>query len=195
MAYFPLFVSMEGRHCLVVGGGKVALRKVRALLEYGADLTLVAPKLHEELETMGRQGVIKIRKREFRKEDLEEISIVFAASSCEEVNQYCARLCREQGILVNVADVPKECDFYFPALVRRGDLVVGISTGGKSPAAAGRLRRELENYLPMELEDFIVKAGYLREEAILKGEKPEENQAYQKLLNQFFDSMHEGENR
>lgn len=183
MAFFPLFISLDELPCLVVGGGKVALRKVKTLLEYGARVTVVAPQTESQID---RMDGVEIRKREFRETDLQGMRIVFAAASSQECNRYVAALCRERQILVNVADVPEECDFFFPALVRRKDVVIGISTGGKSPAAAGRIREELDRQLPDSLGDFVDEIGDLRTRIKESGQKAEENPEYRKRLADYF---------
>lgn len=183
MAFFPLFISLDELPCLVVGGGKVALRKVKTLLEYGAKVTVVAPRMESAFEHM--EGV-KIRKREFQETDLQGMQIVFAATSDQECNRYVSELCRKQKIFVNVADVPEECDFFFPALVRRKDVVVGISTGGKSPAVAKKIREELDGHLPHSLGDFVEEVGDLRTKIMDNGEKAEENQQYMERIDTYF---------
>lgn len=186
MAYFPLFISMEHLPCLVVGGGKVALRKVKTLLEYGAKVTVVAPDLEKELEKIPG---ITIQKRKFISSDLDGMELVFAATSDEECSRRLSELCRERRILVNVADVPEECDFYFPALARRGDVVVGVSTGGKSPAAAKKIKEKIDACLPSSLSDFIEETGELRADILDSGQKPEENEEYNRQVEEYFKNL------
>ncbi|MGN0292314.1 MAG: bifunctional precorrin-2 dehydrogenase/sirohydrochlorin ferrochelatase [Lachnospiraceae bacterium] len=186
MAYFPLFISLDHLPCLVVGGGKVALRKVKTLLEYGAKVTVTAPELDAELEKI--PGII-IRKRKFTESDLDGMELVFAATTDEECNKKVSKLCKEKRILINVADVPEECDFYFPALVRRGDVVVGVSTGGKSPAAAKKIKEKIDTCLPDSLSDFIEETGELRAAVLDSGQKPEENREYNKKVEDYFREM------
>ncbi|MCI8326456.1 MAG: bifunctional precorrin-2 dehydrogenase/sirohydrochlorin ferrochelatase, partial [Lachnospiraceae bacterium] len=168
----------------VIGGGNVALRKVKTLLEYGANITVVAPKLHPELKEMS--GLV-LREREFEKSDLDGMRLVFAASSDGDCNRRVAGLCRERGILVNVADLPGECDFYFPALVRRADLVVGISTGGKSPAVAKKIREEFDRALPESLADFLEEMWELRTVILERGEPIQEDREYCDKLHNYFE--------
>lgn len=186
MAYFPLFISLDNLPCLVVGGGKVALRKVRTLLEYGASVTVTAPELDAELEKIPG---ITIQKRKFIETDLDGMELVFAATSDEECNRRVSRLCRERRIFINVADVPEECDFYFPALVRRGDVVVGVSTGGKSPAAAKKIKEKINTCLPQSLSDFVEETGELRTAILDSGQKAEENSEYNKRVQDYFKKM------
>lgn len=186
MAYFPLFISLDNLPCLVVGGGKVALRKVKTLLEYGARVTVTAPKVDEELEKIPG---ITIHKRNFKEADLDGTELVFAATSDEECNRRLSRLCRERRIFINVADVPEECDFYFPALVRRGDVVVGVSTGGKSPAAAKKIKEKIDSCLPQSLSGFVEETGQLRTAILDSGQKAEENSEYNKQIQDYFKKL------
>ncbi|MGN0377861.1 MAG: bifunctional precorrin-2 dehydrogenase/sirohydrochlorin ferrochelatase [Suilimivivens sp.] len=184
MAYFPLFVSLDGYPCLVIGGGKVALRKIRTLQEYGAKVTVVSPEICQEIEEM--TGV-KLIRRKFKEEDLTERKLVFAASSDEECNTEAARLCREKGILINVADEAEKCDFFFPALVKRGDVTVGISTGGKSPAVASKVRKKIDKLLPEDLGSFTEEIGKRRKEIKDRGDSTEGNEEYLKLIEDYFE--------
>lgn len=151
MAYFPFFVQLEDVPALVIGGGRVALGKVSRLLPYEPHLTMVSPQFLPELEAI--PGLTLIR-RSFIPEDLEGMSFVVAAAG-PEVDTQVARLCRERGLPVNVVDNRDESSFIFPALLRRGDLSVGVSTGGSSPSAAVCLRDEFSRQLPSALEDIL----------------------------------------
>lgn len=184
MAYFPLFVSLDGLSCLVIGGGKVALRKIKTLQEYGAEVTVVSPEICPEIEEI--PGLKLIRKR-FEEVDLKDIKIVFAASSEEQCNREAARLCREKKILINVADVAEKCDFFFPALVKRGDVVVGVSTGGKSPAIASGVRKAIDKALPQDLGAFTEEIGKLRKEIKDQGASTEGNLEYLKKIEDYFE--------
>lgn len=133
MAYFPMFVELEGRPCLIVGGGAVALRKARRLLPYGPCLTVVAQSFVPELEAL--EGAALCR-RAFRPRDVEGQALVVAATGDGALNREIAALCRARRIPVNAVDDKDNCTFLFPALVRRGPLSIGISTGGASPTAA-----------------------------------------------------------
>ncbi len=148
MSYFPFFMDIGRKPCLVVGGGVVALRKIEKLLPFGADITVVSPVFCAELERM--EGIHLIR-RKFEVEDIEGMLFVIGATDDERVNAEISNLCREKNIPVNIVDDPEKCSFFFPALAKKGDCVVGISTGGKSPLAAKYLRREVEKIIP---EDF-----------------------------------------
>lgn len=145
MAYFPMFVELEGRPCLIVGGGAVALRKARRLLPYGPCLTVVAQSFVPELEAL--EGAVLCR-RAFRPRDVEGQALVVAATGDGALNREIAALCRARRIPVNAVDDKDNCTFLFPALVRRGPLSIGISTGGASPTAAVYVKEKIEAALP-----------------------------------------------
>lgn len=153
MAYFPMFIELQNAPVLVVGGGKVALRKVKKLLPYGADITVVAPKMEKELEELSE--VVKIH-REFDSSDLLSCpTMVIAATDQKEVNEQIAYRCKEQDIPVNVADDVENCSFLFPSLVKKGKLSAGICTGGSSPTAAIYCKERLQEALPDSLDEIL----------------------------------------
>ena len=152
MAYFPLFVDLSGKTALVVGGGPVAARKARVLLDYGPRVLVCAPRVVPELEQLSG---VELLRQPFVPELLEGVSLAVAATDDRALNRTVAQLCRKRAIPVNVADSREESTFLFPAVVRRGRLSVGISTGGASPAAAAHVRRTLEEQLPESLEPIL----------------------------------------
>lgn len=164
MAYFPLFIDLNQKQGLVVGGGAVAARKIRTLLSYGPHLTVCAPSVLPELEALPG---LTLRWEPFSPALLEGAFFVIAATDDPELNSHIARLCRERNIPVNVADPGTESTFLFPSVVRRGPLTVGISTGGKSPSAAHYLKEQIEGLLPDNLEAILLWMDAAREE--LKG--------------------------
>lgn len=169
MGYFPFFIQLQDTPGLLVGGGAVALRKVEKLLPYGPRLTVVAPQLHPELEKLSG---VRLERRPFRPEDVAGMSFVIAAAGDDRLNHEVARLCRERGIPVNVVDDREACSFLFPALVKRGELSVGISTGGSSPTAAIWLKEQIDALLPEGLEDLL--AWLEARRPALKARVPEE---------------------
>ena len=166
MSYFPFFMEMEGRPGLIVGGGVVACRKVEKLLPYGPRLTVVAPEIAPEIAAVN--GLTLLR-RPFRPEDLE--GMVFVISAAPPVNRQVAELCHERHLPVNVVDDRELCSFLFPALVKRGSLSVGISTGGASPTAAIYLKEQIAALLPENFEELLAFLDSLR--PALKAEIPE----------------------
>lgn len=153
MPHFPLFVDLKGQRVLVVGGGRVALRKVRKLLPYGPSICVVAPNICGELLQM--EGVRR-RKRVFQTGDLRpRPALVIAATNEAAVNCEIADLCKKRRIPVNVVDAPENCSFQFPALVQKGAFSAGISTGGASPAAAVYYKEKLQTMLPEGIDQML----------------------------------------
>ncbi|MFQ5826028.1 MAG: bifunctional precorrin-2 dehydrogenase/sirohydrochlorin ferrochelatase [Dehalococcoidia bacterium] len=132
-AYYPVFLNIAGRRCLVIGGGEVAERKVASLLDCGGRVTVISPRLSPGLEEKQAQGAIEALARDFQPGDLEGAFLVIAATDDPGVNDKIVREARKRGILINVVDQPGECDFIVPSTVHRGELVVAISTGGQKP--------------------------------------------------------------
>jgi precorrin-2 dehydrogenase/sirohydrochlorin ferrochelatase len=150
MGYFPVCVDMAGRPCLVVGGGAVAERKAEGLLAAGARVTVVSPALTRRLDAWAREDRLRVIRREYHAEDLAGQSLVFVATDDGAVNARVAGDARRAGLLVNAADDPAHCDFILPAVLRRGELIVAVSTGGASPALSRAVRDELDAYLDRE---------------------------------------------
>ena len=148
MDYLPIFLKVEGRPCLVVGGGKVAARKVALLHRAGATITTVSPVLCSELRTLLEQGVITHMAHEFQDEDLDEAVLVIAATDDEVVNRRVLELARSRRILVNVVDSPDLCSFIMPSIIDRSPVQIAVSTGGASPVLARLLRSQLESFIP-----------------------------------------------
>lgn len=158
MNCFPFMIPVEGKRCLLVGGGKVAARKAEKLLPFGVELVLCAREVCPELTAMGIQADTK----EYSNALLDGIDFAIAATDDTALNAQVAADCRKQDIPVNSVDDKENCDFYFPALIHRGTVTIGITTGGASPALAGALREYLESLLPEDLEELAQKAATLR---------------------------------
>lgn len=168
MSYFPFFREIEGAKCLVIGGGNVAARKLSRLKGFGVKITVVAPSIDSDIEAMAQSdGNISIERRAFEQEDIENADFVVAAAG-EEVNKEAARLCKEKEIPVNVVDNQELCDFIFPSIVKRGDMVAGFVTGGKSPHVAASLRRDFETNVSDNIELIL---DYLSEVRIYAKER------------------------
>ncbi len=167
MAFYPIFVEMKGRSCLVIGGGGVAEGKVRGLLAAAAALTVVAPALTPALAALAAAGEIAWQERDYRPGDLEGYAACFVATDDGGVNAAVAAEGRQRGVWVNAADDPANCDFILPSVIRQGEVVVAASTGGASPALARRLREELTDFLSA---DFAPLAELL---AAVRGELKE----------------------
>ena len=145
MSYFPFFMEIKDKKCLVVGGGIVALRKIEKLLPFGVEITVVSPAFCAEIEEMDS---IQRVCRNFEPADVEGMLFVIGATDDEAVNAEISVLCRERNIPVNIVDDPEKCTFFFPALVKKGEFVAGFSTGGGSPLAAQYIRRKVEDSVP-----------------------------------------------
>lgn len=144
MTYYPVFLDLDEKRCVVVGGGMVALRKVNMLLDHDARVDVISPDLCAEMSRLDREGKIKALVREYEDGDLEGAFLVVAATNDSMINQRVAREANARGILVNVVDVPKLCSFIVPSYLRRGDITIAVSTSGKSPALARKIRSMLE---------------------------------------------------
>lgn len=163
MGYYPIAIDLTGKRALVVGGGEVALRKVEALLESGARVTVVAPEVAPEIERLAESGKIVLRRRNYEAGDLADAVLAIAATDDREVNLRVSEDARGANVLVNVVDDPELCSFIVPATVKRGDLVVSIITGGKSPALARRVREKIEETFGPEYGDLAELLGEVRE--------------------------------
>jgi precorrin-2 dehydrogenase/sirohydrochlorin ferrochelatase len=161
---FPIFLKLEGRRCLVVGAGSVAEGKIRGLLQAGAAVEVVAPWSVPQIREWFQQGVLSWKPRVFEPRDLDQVSIVVAATPSREVNTQIFQEARLRNVLCNSVDDPENCDFYYPAVVHRGDLQIAISTGGRSPALAQRLRQELEQQFGPEYEAWLQELGAARDQ-------------------------------
>lgn len=153
MPHFPMFVDLQNRPVLIVGGGNVALRKLQKLLPYGVLPTVAAPEILPEFETV--PGV-KLLRRKFRVFDLRKQALVIAATNDRKLNRKIAEICRKRRIPVNVTDDPALCSFLFPALVQWGSFSAGISTGGASPTAAIYYKEQLQALLPQRLDEILL---------------------------------------
>ncbi|MCL0049715.1 bifunctional precorrin-2 dehydrogenase/sirohydrochlorin ferrochelatase [Peptococcaceae bacterium] len=159
-----MYLKLENENCLVVGGGRVAERKIKALLESGADITVVSPDLTPYLRELKEKGVIRHIDRKYQDSDLEGMFLVISATDDESVNKRVSEQCFARKILVNVVDDPPKCSFFVPAMVRRGDLTIAISTGGKSPMLAARIREQLEKQYGVEYAELLKLLGDIRQE-------------------------------
>jgi precorrin-2 dehydrogenase / sirohydrochlorin ferrochelatase len=170
--YYPVALDLRDRLCLVVGGGPVAEAKVDGLLAAGARVTVVSPELTEALTAWAIDGRIIHRPHEYGADDLDGQQLVFSATDRREVTEAVAAEARRRGLWVNAADDPAFCDFLLPSVLRRGRLVVAVSTGGASPALAARVRRDLEAYFAPEYEELVELAAEVRAELRSHAHRP-----------------------
>jgi siroheme synthase-like protein len=162
MSYYPVFLDVKNRRCIVIGGGSVALRKVTALLEAGAAVTVVAPDVVPELRQMAADNKITLAERAYRAGDLAGAFVVVAATDDREANRRVAADAQEHRCLVNAVDDAGCSDFIVPSTVTRGALTIAVSTGGRSPALARKLRERLEDQYGDEYADLVEMAGNVR---------------------------------
>ncbi len=153
--YYPVFLNIHGKRCVVIGGGHVALRKVHMLLECGALVIVISPALHPELEGLAKAKAIRVKRRHYRRGDLKNAKVVVAATDVKNINHTVAREAKAVKALVNVVDDSEPSDFIIPALFRRGDLTIAVSTGGMSPALAKKIRTRLEKDFGNEYHSFL----------------------------------------
>src|SRR5881296_2235234 len=171
--YFPAFLDLRGRRCLVVGGGAIAERKVHGLLECGARVGVVSPALVPALARLAASGRIEHRARAFRKVDARGCVLVIAATGVAAVDDAVAEAARRHGALVNAVDRPARCDFIYGSVLRRGELQIAVSTGGRAPALAREIRRRLEPLFGLEYAELVEQIGRERTRARLRAETAE----------------------
>ncbi|MCL6638539.1 MAG: bifunctional precorrin-2 dehydrogenase/sirohydrochlorin ferrochelatase [Firmicutes bacterium] len=163
---YTISLDLSGKLCLVVGGGQVAERKVRSLLECGAGVKVVSPGLSPGLRALAAEGRIDYREGPYVTADLDGVFLVIGATDREEVNRRVADDCAARNLVVNIVDDPGKGNFFVPAVVRRGDLTIAVSTGGRSPMLARKIREELERAYGPQYGDFLEILGRLREKVI-----------------------------
>ena len=192
MSLFPLFLKLEGRRCLVVGAGFVAESKIRSLLDASAEIHVVAPEAIAGIRRWADTGEIVWKQRAFSPDDLAGAVLVITATSSPETNEVVFQEARRRGVLCNSVDDPERCDFYYGALVRRGDLQIAISTAGHSPALAQRLRLRLEAQFGPEYGRWLDQLGRIRRQLFESSMDPEERKTVLHRLasQEAFDAEH-----
>ena len=173
MRYYPVNLDIKNRPCLVVGGGRVGLRKVKTLMECGAFVTVVGPSVEDELLILSENAGITLKQRPYRSADLDNMFLVIGATDNEDLNRRISEDAEKANMLCNIADRPKVCNFILPAIIRRGDLVVTVSTSGKSPAFAKKLKNDLENEFGEEYAEFLRLMGAVRKKLLSTKHAPE----------------------
>jgi siroheme synthase-like protein len=189
--YLPIGISLHNRRCLVVGGGNVALRKIDTLLEYDADITVIAPEINEKIEYYAQKGMLKIENREYLSPESSKYGLVISASNNKEVNRMVSEDCHKSGAPVNVVDTPELCDFIFPAILRRDCLSLAISTDGKAPFLSGHLRLILESIFPEHWNKVAKYASVYRNKVMSHwpDDKEKKLSAFGKFLDADWKSM------
>jgi len=166
MSLFPIFLKLTARPCIVIGAGHLAESKIESLRAANAAITVIAPHASESIREQAATGELTLLQRPYQQGDLAGFFLVVAATNDPAVNRAVFSEATSIGILCNAVDDPPFCDFYFPSVVRRGDLQIAISTAGASPALAQRLRKELNTQLPLDLGDWLTDLGNLRREVV-----------------------------
>ena len=164
MSFFPIYLEMRGRRCLVICGGAVAERKIAHLLEAGAEVTVISPNASENVARWSKNNSIQLEARCYQNGDLDGYELAFVATDDDRVNASVYQEGKSRGVWVNAADDPAHCDFILPSVLRRGDLTVAVSSGGQSPALARTIREELEIYFSREYEQLAQLAAETRAE-------------------------------
>jgi len=162
IAFFPILINLKKFPCLVIGGGKVALRKVNTLMNFNASVTVLSPKICKPLMEMKEKQKINIIKKSYKKLYLKNYDMIFCATDNPEINLAVYNDCKAEKKLLNVADVPELCDFILPATIKRGDLSISISTQGKAPFYASETRKKLEHIFPAYYKDITYLAARYR---------------------------------
>lgn len=185
MKFYPVSLDISDKKCVVIGGGEVAERKIMRLLECGARVVLVGKSIIPGLRAMSEEGVIEHVPCDYSEEHIEGAFLVIGATDRDDVNERIYRDSNSREILVNIVDEPARCNFIVPAIFRRKDLLIAISTGGKSPALAGRLRKSMEEKYGPEYGILLDIMGNLRKKIITRGGTPEINK---KIFESILDS-------
>ncbi|MEJ2164848.1 MAG: bifunctional precorrin-2 dehydrogenase/sirohydrochlorin ferrochelatase [Desulfobacterales bacterium] len=184
MRYYPINLDIQNRNCLVVGGGGVGTRKVITLLNCGANVTVVSPEISEQLRKLERSPGLTLKQRPYRSGDMEGMFLVIGATDDETLNRQISRDAEERGTLCNIADRPEICNFILPSIVQRNDLVITISTSGRSPALAKKLRKSLEARFGEEYGILLRLMGAVRKKLLSQAHEPEVHKPiFERLIN------------
>jgi precorrin-2 dehydrogenase / sirohydrochlorin ferrochelatase len=160
---FPMFLKLEGKQCLVVGAGKIGEPKIGGLLETGARIRVVSLDASPAVREWARAGKIELEVRAFSAEDLDGAFLAIVATNSRTLNERVYREAQSRGVLCNVVDVPDLCDFFYPAIVRRGDLQIAVSTAGQSPSLAQKIRQQLEKQFGPGYASWVAELGETRQ--------------------------------
>lgn len=179
MKYYPAFINLKGKEAVVIGGGKVAERKVRLLINAGASVSLVSPDITTPIQKLSEKGLLSYKKRNYRKGDLQGAFIVIAATSSAILN---TRIAQDAKCLVNVVDLPSEGNYIVPSLVKRGHLTIAISTEGASPAVSKAIRKEIERHYSNEFALYLRFVETIRKRAMNKIIHPAEREKFLQSL-------------
>jgi precorrin-2 dehydrogenase / sirohydrochlorin ferrochelatase len=163
--YYPIYLDVENRDVVIIGGGNVCARKAETMMKYGAHVTVVSPEFTGEIEGWAREGCLALKRKHYDASDLDGASIVIASTDHQDVNEQIAADCRARRIPVNVVDVTPLCEFIVPAIIESGSIQIAVSTGGKSPAIARTLKEDLQRLIGPEYAEVNDLLATLREGA------------------------------
>ena len=182
MNLFPIFLKLLHRRCIVIGAGKIAQEKIEGLLHTGAEIRVIAPEATPRIRALAQEKRIHWEPRAFKSSDLKGAFLVVAATSSRALHEKIYLAARRQRVLCNVVDDPPHCDFYYGSVVRRGALQIAISTAGKSPALAQRIRKILEEQFGPEYEEWLNALGEARNKLFSRKMDPEERKKLLHIL-------------
>lgn len=175
MRYYPVYLDIKGRRCLVVGGGQVGTRKVGTLLQCGAKVTVISHEVTPELAEMAGKGLVDLQLRDYRSSDLDKMFLVIGATDDQALNRKVQQDAEAAQRLCNIADQPDLCNFVLPSIINQGDLSIAISTAGKSPAFAKHLRRQLQGQFGPEYGLMLDLMGAVRKRLLAEEHAPEQH--------------------
>jgi len=185
MKYYPVHLDINNRNCLVVGGGSVGTRKVKTLINCGARVKVISLTVSQQLRELAASGDIILAERSYQSEDLKAVFLVIGATDDDKLNKQISNDADRLNTLCNIADRPEVCNFILPSIVHRDDLVITISTSGKSPALAKKLRQALENQFGEEYGTLLHLMGAIRKKLLQQAHEPE---AHKPLFEQLINS-------
>jgi precorrin-2 dehydrogenase/sirohydrochlorin ferrochelatase len=184
MRYYPINLDIKSRKVLVVGGGGVGSRKVKTLLSCGARVTVVSHEVSAQLQALAASGEIRLEQRSYQSDDLDDMFLVIGATNDEKLNRQISSDAEQLNTLCNIADRPEVCNFILPSIVHRDDLVITISTSGKSPALAKKLRKDLEKQFGEEYGKLLRLMGAIRKKLLRQAHEPEAHKPiFEQLIN------------
>ena len=188
--FYPVNLDIKGKNCLVVGGGTVASRKAQTLIDCEAIVSVVSPEFSEALKKLEQTSSFTMIQRPYQTSDLDDKFLVIGATNDENLNRRVNADAEQRNMLCNIADVPDICNFILPAIIRRGDLCLAVSTSGKSPAFAKKLRKDLEKTFGDEYALFLMLMGEIRKKLLAEEHAPEAHKPiFEKLINHNMPAM------
>lgn len=185
MQYYPIFLDIKCKPCVVIGGGKVAERKVLSLLDAGAKVCVISPDATQGIKRLSQRKKLRLVQRHYESGDLKGAFLAYSATNNSSVNRMVFKEAQKKVVLLNVVDVPELCNFIVPSVVERGDLLIAISTSGKSPAMAKKIRQKLEREFGKEYAVFLKIMGIIRKGLLKKGMESDKNK---KIFERLIDS-------